>query len=68
MLAERHSARGDWERTALLLDHAVSLGAGHDPLLLSLRLRVAQELGEASDVQRFAAALAEVRPRNLAAR
>ena len=67
-LAERQSARGDWRRAVLLLDHAIGLGAGHDPALLALRLRAAQELGHAGHAQRLAAALAEVRPRSFAAR
>lgn len=67
-LASRQAARGDWERTALLLDHALGLGAGHDPALLDLRLRAARERGDADASARLAALLAEVRPRSLAAR
>jgi hypothetical protein len=68
MLADRQAARKDWSRTALLLDHAVSVGAGHDPALLALRLRAAQEAEDAVGALRFAAALAEVRPRSLVPR
>lgn len=68
MLAERQAARGDWRRTALLLDHAMGLGAGHDPALLALRLRAARGAGNAAEAERFAALLAEVRPRSLTAR
>jgi predicted Zn-dependent protease len=67
-LAERRAARGDWERTALLLDHAAVLGAGHDPALLGLRLRAAREAKATEDEQRLAATLAEVRPTPLAPR
>jgi Tfp pilus assembly protein PilF len=67
-LAEREAARGDWRRTVLLLDHALGLGAGHDPALLALRLRAARGAGDAPAVERFAALLAEVRPRSLTAR
>lgn len=67
-LAARQTQRADWSRAALLLDHAASLGAGHDPLLLSLRLRAARALGKAGEVQRYAALLAEVRPRALTGR
>jgi len=67
-LAEREAARGDWRRTALLLDHALGLGAGHDPALLALRQRAARELDQGSTAERFAALLAEVRPRSLTAR
>jgi len=65
VLGERQAARGDWRRTALLLDHAMALGAGHDPALLALRMRAAQEDGDKQDAERFAALLAEVRPRAL---
>jgi predicted Zn-dependent protease len=65
MLGERQAARGDWRRTALLLDHAIALGAGHDPALLALRLRAAREEDDAQEAERFAALLAEVRPRAL---
>jgi Tfp pilus assembly protein PilF len=68
MLAERQAARGDWRRTALLLDHALMLGAGHDPALLALRMRAARAAGDASGADSFAALLAEVRPRSLTAR
>lgn len=65
VLGERQAARGDWRRAALLLDHALGLGAGHDPALLALRARAAREEGDAQDAERFAALLAEVRPRRL---
>ncbi|MFM7378843.1 MAG: tetratricopeptide repeat protein [Erythrobacter sp.] len=64
-LAEREAARGDWRRTALLLDHALALGAGHDPALLALRERAAREAGDEGAAERFTALLAELRPRSL---
>jgi hypothetical protein len=64
-LAQRQAARGDWRRTALLCDHAIRLGAGHDPVLLDLRLRAARAVGEVGEEKRFAALLAEVRPHAL---
>lgn len=64
-LAERQAHRGDWRRTAMLLDHALLLGAGHDPALLALRARAAQEEGDQPAADQFAALLAEVRPRAL---
>lgn len=67
-LADFEAGRGDWARAALLLDHAVALGAGHDPDVLGRRLRAAQALGKAVDVRRFAGLMAEVRPRRLAGR
>ncbi|WP_066527834.1 tetratricopeptide repeat protein [Erythrobacter sp. CCH5-A1] len=67
-LAEWQAARGDWRRTALLIDHALALGAGHDPALLALRERAAREAGDTAAAERFAALLAELRPRSLTAK
>jgi Tfp pilus assembly protein PilF len=67
-LAARQAERRDWTRTAQLLDHALALGAGHDPSLLRLRLLTARGLGRGEEARRFAALLAEVQPRPLAAR
>lgn len=68
MLAQSLGARGEWERAALLLDHAIALGAGHDPALLALRARVARGLGEGEVAARFAALRADLRPPALMAR
>jgi predicted Zn-dependent protease len=65
--ARRLGDSGDWARAALLLDHAMRLGAGHDPALLGLRLEAARALGDTAEARRFAALLAEVRPRSLTA-
>jgi Tfp pilus assembly protein PilF len=64
-LAERQAAIGEWGRTARLLDHAIALGAGHDPALLGLRTRAARALGKEAAARRYAALLALVRPRRL---
>lgn len=68
MLARRLAERGEWERTALLLDHAMVLGGGHDPALLMLRARAARELGESEEAARFAALASDIRPPALTAR
>lgn len=62
-LAQRQAEQGDWRRAALLLDQAIRLGGGHDPALLTLRIEAARSLGEAEDVRRFSALLAQLRPR-----
>jgi len=67
-LAQTLAQRGDWERAAELLDHAMAIGAGHDPELLGLRLRAARALEDDEDASRFAALLAEVQPRHLVQR
>ena len=67
-LAQRLAERGDLTRAALLADHAMTLGAGHDPALLGLRLRAAKALRKPEEADRFAALLSEVRPRTLTAR
>ena len=64
-LAERYGQRGDWIRAAQMLDHAIALGAGHDPALLGLRLRAARALRQPDEAHRFAALLGEVHPRHL---
>ncbi len=64
-LAESLGRRGDWLRASQLLDHAMSLGTGHDPTVLGLRLRAALALGNRHDAYRFAALLADMRPRSL---
>jgi len=64
-LADVQAQRGDWARAAMLLDHAIRLGGGHDPALLSLRMEAARALNRPTDAQHFARLLAEVRPGNL---
>jgi Tfp pilus assembly protein PilF len=64
-LTEALAARGDWKRAALLIDHGIALGAGHDPALLTLRIRAARALNRPADARRFAMLLAEIRPRSL---
>jgi len=64
-LAQGLAKRGDWARAAQLLDHAIAIGAGHDPELLGLRLRAAKALENDEDASRFAMLLAEVQPRHL---
>lgn len=68
MLAQTLDARGEWERAALLLDHAIALGAGHDPALLALRAKAARELGETEAAARFTALRADLRLPALTAR
>lgn len=64
-LAKTMAARGDWLRTALLLDHAIRVGGGHDPALLNLRIKAARAMNRPADARYFAALLAEVRPQTL---
>jgi Tfp pilus assembly protein PilF len=68
MLARRLAERGEWKPAALLLDHALVLGGGHDPALLMLRAQAARELGDSQAAQRFAKLAAELRPPALVAR
>ena len=67
-LAHVQAARGDWVRTALLLDHAIRHGGAHDPALLSLRIKAARALNRPADARYLAMVLAEVRPRMLTQR
>lgn len=61
-LAEVAAQRGAWQQAALLLDHAIALGGGHDPALLHLRASAARALGETGEARRFAALVAALRP------
>lgn len=67
-LAHAEAARGEWVRSALLLDHAIRHGGGHDPALLSLRIKAARAMNRPADARYFAMVLAEVRPRMLTQR
>ncbi|MDJ0641773.1 MAG: hypothetical protein QNJ15_03060 [Erythrobacter sp.] len=53
MLAERSALAEDWLRVAVLLDHSISMGAGHDPRLLTMRARAAEALGNDQEAERF---------------
>lgn len=64
-LAQQQARRGEWMRVALLLDHAISLGGGHDPALLALRIKAARALEKTVDARGFAMLLANIRPRAL---
>ncbi len=64
-LAQARMARGDWPRAAVLLDQAIKQGGGHDPGLLSLRIKTAQALGKLAEARQFTMLLAEIRPRPL---
>lgn len=67
-LARARARHGDWARAALLLDHAIRLGGGHDPALLALRIKAARAMNRPADARHFAALLAEVRPPRLTQR
>ena len=67
-LAHAQAARGDWARTAALLDQVITMGGAHDPAVLALRIKAARALGRPADARQFAALLAQVRPRRLAQR
>lgn len=64
-LARQQAKGDDWQRTALLLDHLIGRGGGHDPAVLRLRLQAARKLGNADDTARYAKLLADIRPRAL---
>jgi Tfp pilus assembly protein PilF len=67
-LAQAQAARGDWTRAAMLLDHAIRVGGGHDPALLTLRIKTAHALGRPEQALEFSMVLAEIQPRALAQR
>lgn len=59
--------RGDSERAALLLDHALSEGAAHDPVVHALRSEVALRLGDNDLARTQAERAAALQPANPAA-
>lgn len=61
-LAKTQAQRGVWAQAALLLDHAIAIGAGHDPVVLALRRDAARALAQPAEAERFARLLAEIRP------
>jgi len=62
MLAERSALEQDWLRVAVLLDHAIALGAGNDPKLVSLRADAASALGREDEAEQFARRARAIRP------
>ena len=64
-LAQVMDKRGDRARSAMLIDHAIALGGGHDPVLLALRARAAEAMGKEREAARFAGLAAAVRPQGL---
>ncbi|MEM8724600.1 MAG: tetratricopeptide repeat protein [Pseudomonadota bacterium] len=62
MLAERRALDEDWLRVAVLLDHAIALGAGNDAKLLELRTQAAEALGREQESEQFAQRVAAIRP------
>lgn len=67
-LAQRLAQRGEWQRTASLLDRAIVLGGANDPAVLALRSKAARAIGRREDAAHFAAALADLRPAALVRR
>ncbi len=51
--AEAASRSREWLRVAMLLDHAIELGAGNDPRLLKLRAIAARNLDHNQEARRF---------------
>lgn len=65
VLARRQAERGNWQSVALLLDHVIRRGGGHDAAVLGLRIDAARALGKSEAAARFTAQLAQLRPRPL---
>jgi len=62
LVAEWAARREDWLRVAVLLDNAITLGAGNDPRLLKLRGIAARALGKDEDARRFERMTWELHP------
>ncbi|MEM1195271.1 MAG: tetratricopeptide repeat protein [Pseudomonadota bacterium] len=60
--ATRAARFEDWLRVAVLLDNAITLGAGNDPALLNVRAQAARALGEQEEAMRFERLTWELHP------
>lgn len=61
-LAQALARRKEWQGAALLLDHAIALGGGHDSALLALRADAARALGQRDAAKRYSGLAADIRP------
>ncbi|MEZ5679709.1 MAG: tetratricopeptide repeat protein [Erythrobacter sp.] len=64
MLADAYAQRGDWERAAILLDHAMSVGHDRVPWVLAARSTAARQMGDTESALAFALAASELQPTN----
>ncbi|MEO0871656.1 MAG: tetratricopeptide repeat protein [Pseudomonadota bacterium] len=62
LAAERAARLEDWLRVSVLLDNAITLGAGNDPRLLKLRATAARALGRDEEARRFERMTWELHP------
>ena len=65
LAAERAARLEDWLRVSVLLDNAITLGAGNDPRLLKLRAIAARALGREEEARRFERMTWDLHPRLL---
>ncbi|MEO0698384.1 MAG: tetratricopeptide repeat protein [Pseudomonadota bacterium] len=65
LAAERAARLEDWLRVSVLLDNAITLGAGNDPRLLKLRAMAARALGREGEARRFERMTWDLHPRLL---
>lgn len=61
-------AAGALPEAARLLDHAIVLGGGHNPVVLALRSKAARKLGQGDLAEQFAQAHADLHPAALVQR
>lgn len=61
-LAQSLAVRKEWQRVALLLDHAIALGGGNDPALLALRGEAARALDQHKEAELYSGLAADLRP------
>lgn len=67
LLADAAAAAGEWERAALLLDHAIGGGMERVPWVLAARSVAARQLGDSEGALQWALAAHELQPMNRAA-
>lgn len=67
LLADAYAGRGDWRRSARLLDHALANGMDRVPWVLATRALAAQEMGDRETAVAFALAARDVQPMSVVA-
>lgn len=64
ILADAYASQGEWERAALLLDHAIALGQARVPWVVAARGVAAAQLDDPSAALAYALAAHELQPLN----
>lgn len=67
LLADAYAAEGEWERAAVLLDHAIANGQGRAPFVVAARSVAASRIGDEQAALDYALLAHEIQPLSAAA-